>query len=101
MLRSERPASPPPQDQDIPDPEPPRESVAPGRGARQWRVHRNDDRNPARWRRYTSYKVANFFSGVGITGVWIDPKYDIDVVPGHLHPLDQGPDEVAVARPAR
>ena len=44
-------------------------------------------------------KLQTFFSGVGITGVWIDPKYDIDVVPGHLHPLDQCPDEVALARP--
>src|SRR5262249_5935758 len=59
VLRPHRPASPPPQAQDIPDSEPPRESVAPGRGARQQRVHRNDERHTTRWRRYTSYKVAN------------------------------------------
>ena len=46
-------------------------------------------------------KLPTFFSGVGITGVRIDPTYDIDVVPGHFHPLDQCPDEVALARPVR
>src|SRR6516162_4018980 len=44
-------SKPPPQAQDIPDSEPPRESVAPGRGARQQRVHRNDERHTTRWRR--------------------------------------------------
>ena len=51
IVRPHRPASPPPQAQDIPDSEPPRESVAPGRGARQQRVHRNDERHTTRWRR--------------------------------------------------
>src|SRR5262249_18542510 len=44
-------------------------------------------------------KWQTFFSGVGITGVWIDPKYDIDLVPSHFHPLDQCADEVTLACP--
>src|SRR5262249_6241538 len=31
--------------------------------------------------------------------IWVDPKYNIDVALSHFHPLDQCPDEVALARP--
>ena len=44
-------------------------------------------------------KLQTFFFGIRIARVWIDPKHDIDVISGHLHPLDQRPDEVAFARP--
>ena len=44
-------------------------------------------------------KLQTFFFGVRIARVRIDPKHDIDVIPGHFHPLDQRPDEVAFARP--
>ena len=44
-------------------------------------------------------KLQTFFFGIRIARVRIDPKHDIDVVSGHLHPLDQCPDEVALACP--
>ena len=44
-------------------------------------------------------KLPTFFFGVRIARVRIDPKHDIDVISGHLHSLDQRPDEVAFARP--
>ena len=48
---------------------------------------------------HSPYKVAHFFFGVRIARVRIDPTHDIDVIPGHVHPLAQRPDEVALARP--
>jgi hypothetical protein len=59
IVRPHRPASPPRQDQDISDSEPPRESMASGRGARQQRVHRNDERYTARGQCYPPDKVAH------------------------------------------
>ena len=44
-------------------------------------------------------KLQTFFFGVRITRVRIDPKHDIDIIPGHFHSLDQRPDEVPLARP--
>src|SRR5712691_9871537 len=44
-------------------------------------------------------KLQTFFFGVRIARVRIDPKHNIDVIPGHFHSLDQRPDEVALARP--
>src|SRR5215831_13281550 len=44
-------------------------------------------------------KLQTFFFGIVITRIWVDPKHDIDVVPGHFHPLDQCPDKIALARP--
>ena len=44
-------------------------------------------------------KLQTFFFGVHITRVRIDPKHNIDVIPGHVHPLDQRPDEGALAHP--
>src|SRR5215475_6211273 len=46
-------------------------------------------------------KLQTFFFGVVITRIWIDPKYDIDLVTRDFHPLDQRADEVALARPVR
>ena len=46
-------------------------------------------------------KLQTFFFGVRITRIRIDPKHDIDVIPGHFHPLDQGADEVAFASSSR
>jgi hypothetical protein len=43
--------------------------------------------------------LPTFFFGVCISRVRIDPKHNIDVIPGHFHPLHQGPDEVPLARP--
>jgi hypothetical protein len=48
---------------------------------------------------YSPYKVANFFFGIRIARVRIDPKHDIDVISGHFHPLDQGADAIPLARP--
>src|SRR5215475_11029254 len=44
-------------------------------------------------------KLQTFFFGIVITRIWIDPKHNIDVIPGHFYPLDQRPDEIALARP--
>src|SRR5712692_6515234 len=44
-------------------------------------------------------KWQTFFFRVRIAGVRIDTKHDIDVIPGHFHPLHQGADEVPLARP--
>src|SRR5215831_12568214 len=44
-------------------------------------------------------KLQTFFFGIVITLIWVDPKYNIDVALSHFHPLDQCPDEVALARP--
>ena len=44
-------------------------------------------------------KLQPFFCGVRVARVRIDPKHHMDVVPSHFHPLDQGADEVALARP--
>src|SRR5215510_15004224 len=44
-------------------------------------------------------KLQTFFFGIVITRIWVDPKYDIDLVTRDFHPLDQRPDEVALARP--
>ncbi len=46
-------------------------------------------------------KLQPFFFGIRIARVWSDPQHDIDVISGHLHPLDQRPDEGAFARPVR
>ena len=48
---------------------------------------------------YSPYKVANFFFEVRIVRVRIDPKHDIDLIPGYFHPLHQGPDAIPLARP--
>src|SRR5215468_7721603 len=44
-------------------------------------------------------KLQTFFFGIVITLIWVDPKHNIDVALSHFHPLDQCPDEVALARP--
>src|SRR5215470_18076074 len=44
-------------------------------------------------------KLPTFFFGIVITLIWVDPKHNIDVALSHFHPLDQCPDEVALARP--
>src|SRR5215467_8776487 len=36
-----------------------------------------------------------------ITRIRVDPKHDVDLVVRYFHPLDQRPDEVALARPVR
>src|SRR5215471_11472685 len=56
-------------------------------------------RNAARRDSLSPYKVANFFFGIVITWIWIDPKHEIDLVTRDFHPLDQRPDEVPFARP--
>src|SRR5713101_6644017 len=43
--------------------------------------------------------LQTFFFGVRIARVRIDPKHDIDVIPGHFHPLHEGTDEVPLTRP--
>jgi len=48
---------------------------------------------------HSPYKVANFFFKVRIVRVRIDPEHDIDLITGHFHALDQGTDEVPLARP--
>src|SRR5262245_47209547 len=44
-------------------------------------------------------KLQTFFFGITIARIRIDPKHNIDVIPGHLHAFDHRPDEVALARP--
>ena len=44
-------------------------------------------------------KLHTFFFGVRIARVRIDPKHDIDLIPGYFHPLHQGPDEIPFACP--
>src|SRR5262249_51228187 len=44
-------------------------------------------------------KLQTFFFGIVITRIWVDPKHDIDLVTCDFDPLDQRPDEVALARP--
>src|SRR5262249_23631351 len=44
-------------------------------------------------------KLQTFFFGIVITRIWVDSKYDIDLVTRDFHPLDQRPHEVALARP--
>jgi retron-type reverse transcriptase len=44
-------------------------------------------------------KLQTFFFGIRISSVRIDPKHDIDLIPGYFHPLHQGPDEIPLARP--
>src|SRR5216684_2576512 len=44
-------------------------------------------------------KLQTFFFGIRIASVRIDPKHDIDLIPGYFHPLHQGPDEIPLARP--
>src|SRR5437879_2416047 len=39
-------------------------------------------------------KLQTFFFGIRIASVRIDPKHDIDLIPGYFHPLHQGPDEI-------
>src|SRR5712692_9437089 len=48
---------------------------------------------------HSPYKVANFFFGVRIARVRIDPKHDMPLVGGHFHPLHQGTDQCAFACP--
>src|SRR5712692_6873172 len=48
---------------------------------------------------HSPYKVANFFFGVRIARVRIDPKHDMHLVGGHFHPLHQGTDQCAFACP--
>src|SRR5262244_2381954 len=44
-------------------------------------------------------KLQTFFFRIVITRIWVDAKHDIDLVTCDFHPLDQRPDEVALARP--
>src|SRR5215468_1421160 len=44
-------------------------------------------------------KLQTFFFGIRISSVRIDPKHDIDLIPGYFYPLHQGPDEIPLARP--
>jgi len=44
-------------------------------------------------------KLQTFFFGIRIASVRIDPKHDIDLIPGYFHPLHQGPDAIPLARP--
>src|SRR5215467_9664427 len=44
-------------------------------------------------------KLPTFFFGIVITWIWVDPKHDIDLITRDFHPLDQCPDEMALARP--
>src|SRR6266446_6161777 len=44
-------------------------------------------------------KLQTFFFGIRIASVGIDPKHDIDLIPGYFHPLHQGPDKIPLARP--
>src|SRR5207249_7755779 len=44
-------------------------------------------------------KLPTFFFGVRIARIRINPKHDIDLIPGDVHPLAQRPDAVARARP--
>ena len=44
-------------------------------------------------------KLPTFFFGIRISSVRIDPKHDIDLIPGYFHPLHQGPDEIPFACP--
>src|SRR5262245_38179455 len=44
-------------------------------------------------------KLPTFFFGIVITWIWVDPKHDIDLITRDFHPLDQCPDEIALARP--
>src|SRR5215467_1024539 len=46
-------------------------------------------------------KLQTFFFGIVITWIWVDPKHDVDLVTRDFYPLDQRPDEVALARPVR
>src|SRR5262249_732816 len=46
-------------------------------------------------------KLQTFFFGIVITRIWVDPKHDVDLVTRDFYPLDQHPDEVALARPVR
>ena len=46
-------------------------------------------------------KLQTFFFGVRITRIRIDPKYDIDLIPGYVYPLHEGTDEVPFVRPVR
>src|SRR6476659_2082868 len=46
-------------------------------------------------------KLQTFFFGTGLSRIWIDAKNDIDAVRGHFHPLDQGPNHLALAEPVR
>src|SRR5215475_4087584 len=46
-------------------------------------------------------KLQTFFFGIVITRIWVDPKYDIDLVTRDFHSLDERPDKVAFARPVR
>jgi len=50
-------------------------------------------------RGHSPYKVANFFFGVRIASVGIDPNHDIDFMPCHFDTLDEGADEIPWARP--
>ena len=65
----------------------------------EWQYHKTYSGTPQGGNFTPPTKLQTFFFGVGITRVRIDPKHDIDVVPGHFHPLDQRPDEVPLARP--
>jgi len=46
-------------------------------------------------------KLQTFFFEVCITRIRIDPKHDIDLIPGYVYPLHEGTDEVPFVRPIR
>jgi len=64
-----------------------------------WQYHKTYSGTPQGGIVTPPTKLPTFFFGIRVARVRIDPKHDIDVIPGHLHPLDQCPDEVAFARP--
>src|ERR671937_1775156 len=63
--------------------------------------HPSDDGTPQGGIISPPTKLQTFFFGIVITRIRVDPKHDIDLVVRHFHPLDQRPDEVALARPVR
>ena len=43
---------------------------------------------------FSPYNVANFFFGIVITRIWVDPKHNVHLIASDFHPLHQRPDEV-------
>src|SRR5215471_13451395 len=67
----------------------------------EWQYHKTYSGTPQGGVVSPPTKLQTFFFGVVITRIRVDPKHDIDLVVRHFHPLDQRPDEVALARPVR
>src|SRR5438093_11562926 len=64
-----------------------------------WRYQQTYSGTPQGGIRTPPTKLQTFFFGIRIASVRIDPKHDIDLIPGYFHPLHQGPDEIPLARP--